>query len=34
MSETKQCQHRWVEGENKQHPAYRCLRCGEWRFVK
>ena len=29
----KDCKHRWVEGDNKQHPAYKCIRCGAWRFV-
>lgn len=27
------CQHRWVEGDNKERPAYRCTRCNSWRFV-
>ena len=28
------CQHRWVEGSNTELPAYRCTRCGAWRFVE
>jgi hypothetical protein len=28
------CKHRWEEGTNKEHPAYRCVRCGEWRLIK
>jgi DNA-directed RNA polymerase subunit RPC12/RpoP len=29
-----QCKHRWEEGTNKDRPAYRCARCGEWRLIK
>lgn len=27
------CKHRWEEGTNKERPAYRCARCGQWRFI-
>jgi len=32
MSEN--CKHRWEEGSNTDRPAYRCARCGAWRFVE
>jgi hypothetical protein len=28
------CKHRWIEGSNTDRPAYRCTRCGAWRFVE
>ncbi len=28
------CKHNWVEGSNTERPAYRCTRCGAWRFVE
>lgn len=30
----RDCKHNWVEGSNTDRPAYRCTRCGAWRFVE
>ena len=30
----RECKHNWVEGSNTDRPAYRCTRCGAWRFVE
>lgn len=30
----RDCKHRWVEDSKTDRPAYRCTRCGAWRFVE
>ena len=27
------CKHRWEESANQDRPAYRCARCGAWKFL-
>lgn len=31
---TENCKHNWVESGKTDRPAYRCTRCGAWRFVE